>query len=234
MESLARAAAQELAARLGLENVIQQDKLVEIVRDIVVSIAESRATKPSLESIIKNIMASEQVFLKAIASRLIEDVDSLSLEQLEFIVNNAPEIAGRAAPLLYQRAAALGAQHVIDSLRHYWLIYGNPTPITCPRCGFRAVTPNLTCMVCGAVLDEQEVKEAIGFKSMLKEFAEHADPKLVEEVLRAGFVLVNHEVNPPSMRHSLDFYVELYLTREEKELVRSIIRRRVASGEPRV
>ena len=149
--------------------------------------------------------------------------------QLEFIVANAPEVAGKAAPLLYQRAIEIGAYHIVESLRHLWVMHGNPTPISCPRCGFRAVTPNLTCMVCGAVLDEREVKDSIGFKELLRDFAERADPRLVEEVLRAGFVLVNHEINPPSLRSALRFYVELYLSRDEKDILKSIVEKRLVS-----
>lgn len=229
VEVLARDVAKELASRLGLEDVIDKDKLIEIVKDIINSISESRSTKPSLDSIIKRVLASSQVFLKAVAARLVEEAYSLNQSQLEFIIVNAPEVAGRAAPLLYQRAVEVGAHHVIESLRHLWNMYGNPTPITCPRCGFRAVKPNLTCMICGAMLDEREVKDSIGFNELLRDFAERADPRLVEEVLRAGFVLVNHEVNPPSLRSALRFYVELYLSRDEKEVLKSIIEKRLVS-----
>ncbi len=231
-EALALEAAKELESRLGLEGVISGEKLVDIVRKIVNSISESRSTKPSLESILKRILAGSHVFLKAVAARLVEEADSLEPGQLEFIVANAPELAGRAAPVLYRRAVEVGAHHVVDSLRHLWNMYGRPTPIKCPRCGFRAVTPNLTCMVCGAVLDEGEVKDSIGFKELLRDFAERADPRFVDEVLKAGFVLVNHEVNPPSLRSTLRFYVELYLTSEEKELLKVIARKRLVSGKP--
>lgn len=230
IDSLAVQAARDLGIRLGLEGVVGFDIVYEIVRDIVEGIVSSRSTKPSVDSVVKQIASSPQAFLKALAARLLEDVDSLTDEQLDFIVTNAPDLAGRAAPLLYRRALEVGARHVVESLRHLWNVYGKPTPITCPRCGFRSVAPNLTCMVCGAVLDESEVKESVRFKELISEFAEKADPALVQEVLRAGFVLLNHEVNPPSLRASLSFYVELYLSSEEKRMVKSILEKRTADS----
>lgn len=150
----------------------------------------------------------------------------LTLEQLELVVSYAPQLAGRAAPVLYREAKRLGADHVIEALRSLWLRYGRPTPIKCPRCGFNSVTPDLSCIICGASLEEEEVKETIGFSSMLRAFARSAPALLILEALRAGYVVVNHEVKPPSLKRPGSFGVDIYLTREERRILEEELRRR--------
>ena len=216
----------EVMVRMGLEGLVDAGLVREIVRDIVSSIADSRSTKPTAESIVKRIASNSEAFLKAVAAALLEEPDKLSREQLEFIVSNAPDLAGRAAPALYHRALELGAEGVVGALRSLWLRYGRPTPVRCPRCGFNAVTPQLACMVCGAELDEEEVKEAMGFREMLRSFALRADARLVEEAARAGYVLVDDDIHPPSVRPLLSFYLELRLTRKEREILEAALRSR--------
>jgi hypothetical protein len=188
--------------------------------------AVARSTKPSAESIVKRILAARHGFLKSVAARLLEKAENLNVDQLEFILAHAPDLAGRAAPLLYEVASRLGADHIIDALRGLWLQYGRPTPLRCPRCGFNAVAPDLTCIVCQSRLDESEVKEAMGFREALRRFALTADPGLVREAAEAGFVLVNHEIHPPSVRPLLGFYVELSLSRGEREILLAALRER--------
>ncbi len=213
----------EVAARLGVEGVVDPAVLKDILSEFIAALVESRSSKPTMESIVKRIVAAREGILKALAARLLEEPEKLDREQLEFIVANAPELAGRAAPALYEVALRLGADDVIDALRSLWLQYGRPTPIKCPRCGFHAVAPDLSCIVCGAQLSEEEVKRSIGFDALLEEFAERADVRLVEEAASAGYVLVDGEVHAPSERPLLQYYVELYLSREERERLRRVL-----------
>jgi len=230
---VSREVAAIVAERLGLDYYgLTPDDVRDIVADIVQGIAANRATKPSIESLVKNILRNKDAFLKAVAAMLLERDKPLTLEQLELIVSHAPQLAGRAAPRLYREAVRLGADHVVEALRGLWRLYGRPTPIRCPRCGFHSVTPDLTCMVCGASLGEEEVKEAIGFREMLALFARSAHPHLIREALRAGYVVVDSEVKPPSLRRPGEFAVELYLTREERRLLEEELKRREDGSHP--
>ena len=215
--------------RLGLDYAnIDINFIYDIVEEIVRGIAESRATKPSIKSLINNIIRNKLLFMKAVATKLI-DKDELSVNQLEFIIAYTPEIAGRAAPKLYKAAKKAGADHIIESLRSLWLKYGRPTPFTCPRCGFRALTPDLVCMVCEAEIDEIEFKENIRFKELLREFVEES-PASASMALSAGFVLYDGEkLYAPSARPMLEgkLVMTLYLTTKEKEIIYNLIENKI-------
>ncbi len=228
VKAVSKDVAEEVVKRLGLDLVgISVDDILDIVENIVSGIAESRATKPSTESIIKRILASKDNFRKAVAVRLFElKQDDLSLEQLEFIVSYAPELAGRAAPILYKVAKKYNAEYIVSSLQVLWNKYGRRTPLKCPRCGFYAVTPDLTCMVCGAVLSEEEVKRSINFKDRLREFAKEAPTPLLREVYQAGFIVLNDKIHPPSMAPRAGFRVEIHLTSDEKVILANELKAR--------
>lgn len=231
MDTVVPQVASAVIERLGLDYAgIRVDDIRDIVEDIVRGIAESRSTKPSVETLIKKIVKNPLPFKKAVAAKLVTR-ESLSGEQVEFIVATAPEIAGRAAPRLYREARRLGLEHIVDSLRYLWLRYGRPTPFECPRCGFKALTPELSCMVCGARVDEEEFKSHIGFEMLLREMAE-TRPSEALEAADSGFVLYDGEkLLPPSRRAQTPLLIELYLTSRERSLLRSLaIRARTAEA----
>ncbi len=201
-----------------------------VVSDMVYSIAEGRSTKLTEEAALKRVMAAKDNILKALASQLLMRAPRLTREQLDFIVSYAPESAGRAAPYLYKEARRLGAQDVVDYLRSLWARFGSPTPVECPRCGFRSVTPDLTCMVCGAQLSEREVKVGLNFPRALVEAARRMHPRLVEEMIAAGYVVLDGEIHPPSLAPRGGFSLTLHLNREEKEALKSLLQ----SGGPGV
>ena len=209
---------------LGLDMYgFSADETKDVITEIVYAIAEGRSSKLTEEAALKKIMASKDSLLKALAVRLLHKGIRLSREQLEFIVSYAPEQAGAAAPYLYGEAKRLGATDIIDTLRSLWSRYGRPTPIECPRCGFRAVTPDLTCMVCGAELSEKEIKEHMDFKRVLVEAAKRLHPRLVEEIIAAGYVVIDGDIHPPSMAPRQGFSLVLHLSRDEKESLRSLL-----------
>ncbi len=227
MEKVAPEVSRAVVERLGLDFAeITEEMIIDIIEDIIQGIAESRATKPSIDSLINNILRNKDPFLKAIASKLVE-LENHTPEQLEFIVVHAPEAAGRAAPKLYREASRMGLDHIVEALRQLWNRYGKPTPFVCPRCGFRGLTPLLECMVCGATIDEREYKEFIRFRELLKRLAVER-PTAAMEIARAGFALYDGTMLvPPSGRRPGALYIELYLSREERETALSIARGRI-------
>jgi len=229
VKALTSSLSEKLVPALGLDLVgLKPDDVKDIIYSIVSSLAESRSSKLTEEAAMKRIMAAKDGLLKAVAAMLLSRERPLTREQLEFIVAYAPEVAGRAAPYLYQQAKRLRADDIIASLRSLWSQYGRPTPVECPRCGFRAVTPDLTCIVCGAQLSEGEIKRYLGFPRLLLETAKRLHPRLVEEMIAAGYVVLNHEVHPPSLAPKSGYALTLHLNRDEKEALRSLL-----SGGPR-
>ncbi|MEB3806301.1 MAG: TFIIB-type zinc ribbon-containing protein [Desulfurococcales archaeon] len=225
IEEMTSIVASEVVSRAGLDYLgLKEAELRDVIEPIVASIVEARKTKPTAESIIKRIINSRQTLYKAIAAKLLER-DTLSLEQLEFIVTYAPELAGRAAPKLYRIAKELNADYIVDTLRYLWQRYGTPTRVRCPYCGFDSVTPDLTCIVCGRSVEERDLKEEIGFDRLLADLARSGHRDVVEEILRAGFAVYDGEIYPPSLRSRHPYGVILYLTRREKMLLKSLLSR---------
>ncbi len=221
VEAVSKEIGEEIVRRLGLDLIeITANDILDIIENIVSEIAENRVTKPSNKSIIKRILASKDNFRKAVAVRLFElKQENLTLEQLEFIVSYAPELAGKATPVLYKIAKKYNAEYVISSLQTLWNKYGKRTPLRCPRCGFYSVTPDLTCMVCGAILDEEEIRKSINLIEKLREFSRHAPTPLLREIYQAGFVILNDEIHPPSTAPRKGFRVELHLKPNERVII---------------
>ncbi len=208
---------------------LRPEDIRDLVLDAVTGLAEGRVTKLTEEAALKRIVASKDGLLKAIAAKLLSERKVDSVERLQFVISYLPDVAGRAAPELYQLARRLGAQDVIDTLRQLWAQYGRPTPIACPRCGFLAVTPELTCMVCGAELSEAEIKRSLNFPKVIEDLASRLHPRLIEEILAAGYVVVDGDIEPPSMAFQ-GFKVILHLNREEREVLRKALQARQAQG----
>ncbi|MGC9071169.1 MAG: hypothetical protein ACP5HK_00510 [Acidilobus sp.] len=215
---------QQVYESFGLDAYgITLDDAKGVISDMVYAIAESRSSKLTDEVALKKVTAAKDNLMKALANVILSRGTRLTREQLEFIVSYAQEAAGKAAPYLYHEAKRLGADDIVDTLRSLWLQYGKPTPVECPRCGFRAVTPDLACLVCGAQLSERELKEHMGFSRLLIETAKRLHSRLVEEMISAGYVVLNGEIRPPSLAPRDGFAIVIHLSRAEKDSLRSLI-----------
>ncbi len=213
----------EAVARLGLDILgLSREQYREMLKPIIEGIVSMYSSRPSNDSILARLRATAQNVYVMASAYMLEKLDKLTPEQLEFIVANGGPVAGKYAPRLYQLAVELGRKDLIPQIRYLWETYGSPTPITCPRCGFRAVTPELKCMVCGYEPSEREVKEAIDFREKLEMFAEEASVDEIREAVERGYVLVGERVKPPSAPRE-PFDVELRLDRSEVELLRKWI-----------
>ncbi len=224
LKALTPVVAEKLIPLLGLDLIgLKADDIKDLVYSVLSSIAESRSSKLTEDVAIKKIMATKDGILKAIAASLLSREGQMTREQLEFIIAYAPDLAGRAAPYLYRVATKLNAPDVVDSLRGLWSQYGNPTPVECPRCGFRAVTPDLTCSVCGAELSEGELKRYMKFDEMLTRLTSRLHPRLIEEILAAGYVVLDGDINPPSMAPKQGFSLIIHLNKSERELLKKAL-----------
>jgi len=224
IESYANEISRQLVPMLGLDIIeVDASSIKGFVSEIVASIAESRATKPTINSIIKKVVASKNNFMKAIASMLISNNEVNSRERLEFLISYAPELAGKASPILYKTAKKLNLQDVIEDLRHLWNLYGRPTPVRCPRCGFNSVMPDLTCLVCNATLSEKEIKDEIGFNELLNNITSTYNREVIYEIVNAGYVVFDGELKPPSMANKSSMEIILHLSRKEREALKKAI-----------
>ncbi len=189
---------EELIDRLGVRGLFDADDLRDFVEGFVRSTVDE-GKRISKDSIVRRFEFYKDNVYKYLAMKALRD-RSLSGELAEFIIHRAPEIAGKAAPLLY--SIVKSNTFALDTLRQLWNIYGRPTPLECPICNFKALRPDLTCMVCGSAPDEEDVKKVNSFLEELKYTIKGWHRSLVEEVIRAGYVYYDYndrEIKPPSM-----------------------------------
>ncbi len=198
VEKVVSEISEELVVRLGLQGLFTAGDLRDVVENVVQSIIDE-GKKINKSSIIKHIELHKGDVYKYLAVKALNSGD-LSKELAEFIVYSAPEIAGKAASELYNLLK--DDKPTLDTLRDLWDRYGRPTPLKCPDCGFRALTPNLTCMICGSTPSEERVKEVNNFVEELKHAIRGWHRRLIEEVITAGYVYYDYidmGIKPPSM-----------------------------------
>ena len=213
----------DIASRLGLDLLgLSREQLIEALRPVMEGLLEQYSSRPSKDAIISRLIATSKHVYMFVSAYLLEKFDKLTPEQLEFVASYGEGIAAKYMPRLYREAKRLGREDLIPLLRAVWEKYGSPTPIACPYCGFRAVTPDLVCMICGRELSEKEIKEAIDFREKLMEFVELYSPRDVEEAVEKGYVVVGESIKPPSMRPERGEVI-LHLSRDERNLLKSLL-----------
>ncbi len=223
-DTMVDAIVEAIMERYGLHDLsVTLDELRELLRPIIDEIADTYSSRPSKDQIMARMLRNEEKLLELIAAYLAETREELDEQLLEFIVYNLGASGARLVPKLYREAKRLGREDLIDVLRGKWLESGLATPYQCPRCGFYALTPSLTCIVCGAEVDENEFKESIDFESLLEEFAETATrDEILEVVNEKRIVYDGVRLKPPSQRTVND--IELHLSRDEVEKLRAKLR----------
>ncbi|MCS7107498.1 MAG: hypothetical protein NZ902_05295 [Acidilobaceae archaeon] len=212
---------EELLKRLGMEGLIEPAELSEIVEEVVQNMME-RGRKVEESLVLKKLEEKRDGIYKYVASKLLSGDRELDLAKAEFLMFRAPELAGRAAPRLYKEV--LKDPSLLSMLRTLWERYGLPLPLRCPRCGFMSITPELSCIVCGAAPSEEEVKRANNFEEELKRAVQGWHESLIMEVVSAGYVYFDGEIRPPSMGKGQG--VILHLNQREKGMLRDLLVKR--------
>lgn len=226
-DALVESIAAELVDRLALEDIgIKPSDIIDVVRPIVESIADQYSSRPSKEQILNRILRHQDKLLEVIAAYILESRDELNEAQLEFVVFNAsPQLIARHVQRLYDTAKRFGRSDIIEVLKAKWLESGYATPYQCPVCGFYALTPDFTCIVCGADVDEEEYKKFIGFDELLKSFVEESDIADLMDVLSERRVAFDGTRLIPPSRASRDMLV-FHLKGEEVKIVEEALSRK--------
>ncbi len=213
----------DVMTRLGLDILgLTREQVIEALKPVIEGILEQYSSRPSKDSIISRLVATSSHVYMYISAYLLEKFDKLTPEQLEFVASYGERIAAKYMPRLYREALRLGREDLIPLLRSIWEKYGMPTAIACPYCGFRAVTPDLVCIICGRELSEKDVKKAIDFREKLLEFVELYSPREIEDAIAKGYVIVSDSIKPPSSTLSRGDVV-LHLTEKERAFLKSLL-----------
>lgn len=216
----------EAISSLGLDVLgLTRDQYREMLRPIIEGILSTYSSRPAVDTIISKMRATlNQLYMMA-AAYVLEKLDELNEEQLEFVIANGATVAVNHIAKLYKHIEKYRRWDLLPQLRYLWETYGKPTPLSCPYCGFRAITPDLVCLVCGREIKENDLKKAIDFEQRLIEFAETTELSKLREIIEKGYVLIGEDIRSPSEEHT-GVEVELRLSEPEKEIIRNIMVKR--------
>ena len=222
----------EVVLRSGLDYLsLSRDRWLEVLRDILEELYGSTTSYKSAEDVAKRLVRNSDRVFPVVASRLAYVIEKPTVDQLEFIVSNVGDAVLDLAPKLYRWAVEVGREDLLGTLRYKWASTWSKLrtpilPVRCPRCSFNSVMPDLSCAVCEALVSEKELKSSVDLSRRLEELARSTTCSELEGLLRYDYVLVNDlEVKPPSANR-LAVDVEIYLGREEKNLLRRVYEER--------
>lgn len=216
--------AERVVTLLGLDILgMSKEEAMEALGDALYEILTATKSLPSLDAAMRKVERVKEGLVKLAISYYLEKGKELDEEKLEFIVTQGQEVLVPHIQLLHREVRRRGLDHLIGYLMSSWELYGKPTPLRCPHCGFRAVTPGLECFVCGSPIREDELKEANDFREKLIEYAEVADPFELEKIVRSATVLWGETIKPPDAP-ATPYDVEISITERERELLKKYIR----------
>ncbi len=225
----------ELASRMGLDVLnLSHDEMRAILTKIV-DLLRGDASTINIDTIVRRFHRNLEHLMPIIAAHILELREKLDESLLEFVVNNIGDNVVAYAPRLYRECVDRGRHDLLDRLRAAWAqawvkIRGPPLPVKCPRCSFDSLMPDLSCLVCGSIVTEEELKKYINFDELLKDFALTATPDEVKTAINYGYVLLTSLglKAPNAERHPLD--IEIVLTSREKSLLKQLLTRRESNG----
>ncbi|MEM4717382.1 MAG: hypothetical protein QXE81_01305 [Desulfurococcaceae archaeon] len=200
------------------------DKAREIIREIAETVASSYSSKPTAEAIVKKIKRNIHVFNEYIVSKLLKELDKLTHKQLEYIVTRGGKAILQDAERLYKIAIKENREDLIDIVRSVWNTNGPRSLLDCPKCGFKSITPERYCLICGATVTDDYIRKLLEFEDKFIIYLKTASIAELNEVLQHGYVLVGEKgvYNPRSKRARLENPV-LYMIYLRKNEISRII-----------
>jgi hypothetical protein len=206
---------------LGLD----KEAYKELLSDIMIELYGSLTSYTNVKTLAKRYLRNRRLLDEVIASRLAAMLDKFTEDQLEFIVYNVGDSVLNLAPKIYEEIKKLGRDDLAAILRVKWAnawlkVKKTSLPLECPNCGFNAVMPDLTCLVCNSVLKESEIKQHINFMPSLKTYTEALQCDDLKKLLNYDYVLMNGAgiKLPWERREPID--VEIFLSDVEKKLLK--------------
>ncbi len=173
------------------------------------TIITSLSYKPKIDALIKRINRHRRIINMIIAVKMLESIRNPTPDQLEFIIAYGDRALIPEIPRLYRLAKNMNREDLIMMLQSLWEKYGRPSPIECPKCGFRAIMPDLICYVCGNIVSEKYVREKLSFKEKFDEYVKNASLPELNDVMNLGFVLLS-EIDVKSPRYRIEAWKKIY------------------------
>jgi len=208
----------------------------EVLGDILIQLFGSTTSYTNVKTLVKRYYRNKKVVDQIIASRLASRLERFSSDQLEYIIYNIGDSILYSAPQLYLAAREAGREDLINIMRAKWneswlRKKGKVLPAPCPRCGFNSLMPDLTCLVCGAAVREDELKSYLGTFQLLKELIMDLECEGLSKLRRYDYVLLEDTriKLPWETRNQID--IEIYLSSKEKNLIDNAFKEKCRQGE---
>jgi len=218
----------EISSRLGLDMLgLSREELLTILTKIVeIVLGESR---PDIDTIVKRIRRSEDRIRPLIAVGILELRETLSEDQLEYVVSALGPWILTHAGKLYREAKRLGKEEYLAPARvewnRQWMVQRDKVlPPECPVCGFNSLMPDYTCIVCGSSPSTKSIAEHYKVEEYLENMARRGDVEGLKKILDAGYILVSSTGIKIPGRDAKDKYdLEVHLTGQLREKVKTLV-----------
>lgn len=220
----------EMINGLGLAYLnLSHDEYKELLKEPFAGAVGEVKTKPKASTILNRLLANRDGIMEFFAMKLIRmiDLEKLTDEQLEFVVYNTRRGIVNLASRLYSILKKKGRQDLIDVLKYNWNLYGIVSPITCPKCGFNSIMPDMVCKVCEYEISLKELKSQIDVIKILTDLKD-TSPEDFKEILTSGYFYYTPEgpIAPSKIKRTMNgspqLYFEVVLNKDEKKILSNI------------
>ncbi len=217
----------------GLDTLgLSKEQYKELLSDILVDLYGSLTSYSNVKVVAKRYLRAREKINEVIAARLAFMLNELTPEQLEFIVFNINvNTALSVVPRIYGFLNRLGREDLIEILRIKWRNSWirkkyDVLPPLCPYCGFNSLMPDLTCLVCGALVNEKDLIRSEEFRVKFMELVRNLSCEELRALLQHDIILYNDSEVKPLTQKKLPVDVEIYMPRSLKNIIRSELRER--------
>ncbi|WP_245544645.1 hypothetical protein [Metallosphaera yellowstonensis] len=206
---------------------LDRDVFRDIIKEPFIAAVGQVKTKPKVRTIVNRLNASGDALLEYIAAKLLQTISlsKMSDEQFEFVVYHVGKLVNELAATLYAEAKRRNRPDLIDFMRSLWNQSSSlRSPVTCPKCGFRAIMPDLSCKVCGYVMQMRELKDNLHLMEQLKDMAS-TNPEEFKEIVSSGYLFYGSLGPSAPSRFKAEsggIYYEVILTAQEKDQLRKL------------
>lgn len=204
---------------------LSKAQYVELLYEILIQLYGSPTTRTDVETVVKRYNRHKEVINELIANKLVHMFETLPPNLLDFIVASVKDSVLSVAPKIYGQVVRENRTDLVEVLKIKWFNgwvskrYRVP-PITCPKCGFNSLMPDLSCLVCGSVVSESQLKKHVDFEKSLERFVNELPCNELRDLLNYDLVLLSSEgiKKTTALRSPVD--IEVYLTSKEKKIIR--------------
>lgn len=205
---------------------LTREQYLDLLSDLIVQLYGSLTSYSNVRVVAKRYHRAKDRLNQVIAARLAFMLEKHTRDQLEFIVYNIGDAALGVAPRIYEELKHHGLEDLIRILRVKWANTWlkrklKVLPVECPACGFNALMPDLSCIVCGTAIREKELKNFTKFQEELKQFVSLLTCDELRRLLLKDYILLNGSGLKIPDENRMPVDIEVYLTPAEKKLIRS-------------